>query len=107
MNDEKHLIIFEQHNGKDTQRAIKQMVNHAYALASGAYSDTYGVNQPARIYYIFELESCMKAAIRDFSCHAGLSNFSQYFLFKSKDSLQQNFYSHWLNAKHEASNFLP
>jgi len=79
------LVVFEQHNGRDTQRAINQMVNHAYALASGVYSDAYGVNKPARMYYVFEFESCMQAALRDFYGHAGLSRFSQYFLFKSID----------------------
>ena len=70
INNKKYLIIFEQHNGKDTQRAINQMVNHAYALASGVYSDTFKVNKPAIIYYVFEFESCMSAAMREFSNHA-------------------------------------
>jgi hypothetical protein len=107
INNEKHLVIFEQHNGKDTQRAISQMVNHAYALASGVYSDAYGISRPARIYYVFEFESYMNAAIREFSNHAGLNKFRQYFLFKSIDSLQQNFYQNWLNTEQKQSDFLP
>lgn len=107
VNNEKHLVIFEQHNGKDTQRAISQMVNHAYALASGVYSDAYEVSKPARIYYVFEFESCMNAAIREFLNHAGLNKFNQYFLFKSIDSLQHDFYQNWFNAEQQQSNFLP
>lgn len=107
VNNEKHLIIFEQHNGKDTQRAIRQMINHAYALASGVYSDAYEVSKPASIYYVFELESCMKAAIREFWNHVGLNNFSQYFLFKSIESLEQSFYQNWLNSERQQINFLP
>ena len=104
--NKRHLFIFELHNWKDTQRAIRQMVNHSFGLASGTFSDFYKIKKAAKIYYVFENESCKKAVMREFLNHSGLSKFQDYFLFKSKQELAVDFSTNWLTPKGEQVNFV-
>ena len=101
-----HLFVFELHNGKDTQRAIRQMVNHSFCLASGVFSDSYDIKKAAKIYYVFEEEGCKKAVMREFVNHIGLARFQDYFFFKSKQELADNFYTNWLTPSGKQVNFV-
>lgn len=65
-NTQPHLFLFEQHNGVDAKRAINQIIHHCYGLANGAASEQFKLNKPVKIYYVFEHESCLKAALNHF-----------------------------------------
>lgn len=60
------LVLFEQHNGHDAKRAIKQMKHHCLALAKGTYSDRYGLKTSTKVIYLFEHDSCMRAVMNRF-----------------------------------------
>lgn len=41
MPERAYLFLFEQHNGKDTKRAMKQLYGHVQALVEGSASQKY------------------------------------------------------------------
>lgn len=94
-NTEPHLFLFEQHNGKDAQRAINQMINHCYWLANGAASEQFKLNKPVKIYYVFEHESCLKATLNYFTNDKWLMRFRHHFYFKTNQSLLTSFADNW------------
>lgn len=102
----RHLFIFELHNWKDTKRAIRQIVNHSFCLASGTFSDVYNIKKSAKIYYVFENESCKRSVMREFVNHSWLTKFQDYFLFKSKQELADDFYTNWHTPNGEQVNFV-
>lgn len=101
-----YLFLFEQHNGKDRNRAIEQMTRHAYCLAQGTASEMYGVDTASRIYYVFENETCRDSTIREFAQHDILKNFSDFFYFKTNEELNTDFYNGWLKANGQRQSFI-
>lgn len=106
-NNQSHIFIFEQHNGKDKKRAIKQITNHCYCLAKGTFSDHFKIKKPSNIYYVFEFETCMKSVINEFKNNACLMAFKDYFFFKTQQQITQNFNNNWNTATNSNSTFIP
>jgi hypothetical protein len=101
-----YLFLFEQHNGADKMRAVKQIGAHCLAIAEGSASDKYRINSAARVYYVFEFESCKRAVMNELKNDPHFENFNQYFLFKTMDSLTNNFYSGWQHFNGEITTFI-
>jgi len=105
-NYKTHLFVFEQHNGKDKQRAIKQMINHSYCLVHWAISEQFKLKQVTHIFYVFEFNTCMLATISAFQSNVGLMKFKSYFFFKTEKQLAHNFAENWLSPTWKAASFL-
>lgn len=100
------LFLFEQHNGKDKKRAVDQIMAHCVAISEGGAPDKYGIQSAARVYYVFESESCLKSTLSELLQLPEYENFQKFFLFKSKDSLESDFFGGWLYASGEVSSFI-
>ena len=94
-NTQPHLFLFEQHNGVDAKRAIKQITHHCYGLVNGVASEQFKLNKPLKIYYVFEHESCMNAVLNHFENDKWLMKFKGHFYFKTYQSLLGNFDERW------------
>lgn len=101
-----YLYIYEQHNGKDTKRAIEQIEQHFIALAQGTTNKKYNYEKATRIIFVFEFESCKKATIQRLKEIEHSQNFNNLFLFKTNEELKQDFFSKWELIDGTKTNFI-
>lgn len=101
-----NLFLFEQHNGKDSKRAIKQIFNHMQAIAEMSANEKYNHQKSVRVLYVFESESCKKSVVRELHNRHDIVNFKEYFLFKTKDQLKESFSKNWLLFSGETRDFI-
>lgn len=101
------LFIFEQHNGHDVKRALKQIINHCYGLTNGAVSEAYQIKKPVRIYYVFQYSSCMASVLKRFEEDEWLTKFKGQFFFKTSEQLLDNFEHWWVSPGGQYNRFLP
>jgi len=80
------LILFEQHMGSDSKRAIKQILWHCYFLSKGIVSKQYWVSKNATVIYVFELESCRKQVVERLKRISSFSEFWPCFRFTLQGS---------------------
>lgn len=88
------LFLFEHHNGKDTKRAIKQIIAHMQSIQEGAASEKYHYPKGVRVLYVFEHEACMRSVVRELYNTPEFKAFKDYFLFKTQDRI--NFEYDWM-----------
>ena len=100
------LFLFEQHNGTDSKRAVKQIFNHIQAIAEMSANTKYNHQKSVCVYYIFENESCKKSVVRELHNRHDIVNFKEYFLFKTQAQLNESFSENWLLFSGEKRNFL-
>lgn len=103
---EDFIFLFEQHNGKDAKRAVKQILTHAQAIAEGSASIKYNHPKGVKVVYCFEFEACMKSAIKDLYHNYNLSPIFDYFLFKTTEQMKRDFGKNWLKLNGQNANFL-
>ena len=92
------LYVLELENGKDTKKAIQKCIQHGKALLLGSANAKYGFERGYRTLWVFEYESTMTSLIRELSGNPFFAHMKEYFLFKSLDTLDGNFFETWLNA---------
>lgn len=85
------LFLFEQHNGKDSKRAIKQIYSHIKAIEEGAASLKYDYLKGVRVFYVFESEGCASSVINELNKDANLKPYEKFFLFSTNDLMKKNF----------------
>ncbi|MEY8214278.1 MAG: replication-relaxation family protein [Colwellia sp.] len=100
------VFLFEQHNGKDTKRAVQQIFNHMQAIAEMSANKKYNHQKSVRVLYIFESGSCKKAVVRELYKRQDITSFKDYFLFKTQEQLQENFNENWLLFNGEYVSFI-
>jgi hypothetical protein len=101
-----NLFLFEQHNGKDSKRAVKQIFNHIQAIAELSANEKYNHQKSVRVFYVFESESCKKSVVRELYHRSDIINFKEYFLFKTQVQLKESFNENWLLFSGEKRDFL-
>lgn len=101
-----NLFLFEQHNGKDTKRAIKQIFNHMQAISELSANEKYNHKKSVRVFYVFESESCKKSVVRELYNREDITSFKEYFLFKTQEQLKIDFTSDWLLFSGEKRSFM-
>lgn len=101
----RYLFLFEQHNGKDTKRAMRQLYGHVQALAEGSANEKYDYPHWVRVFYVFEHESSLKAVMERFRENPWIRGFDSHFLFKNTQELEQDFFSGWRRASGELESF--
>jgi hypothetical protein len=83
------LRTIEIHNGYDTGRFLRQMENHIQALEYGSITDKYKLNVACHVFWIFEHESTMKAAIKRIKLKTDWCGFQKYVHFILLDEVRK------------------
>lgn len=94
---QRELYILELENGKDTKKAVEKCFNHAKAILLKSANEKYDYNQGYRTLWIFEHQSIMEATINRLRKNPFFENLHEYFLFKSLDAIQEDFFEDWVN----------
>jgi hypothetical protein len=87
------FFLFEQHNGKDTGKFLKQMHGHTEAIKSGSASLKYNVTHNGehianRVFCVFKNEACLKASKYRLAKSSDFEPFIDFFHFKSNEDLK-------------------
>ena len=97
---QKELYFLEIENGNDTKKAVEKCVNHGKAILLGSANKKYEFKSGYRTLWIFENKSTMTNTIKRLNENPFFKNLSEYFLFKTTDSIaSENFFSNWQNVK--------
>lgn len=92
------LYLLELENGKDTKKAVNKCIQHGKAVLRGSANAKYNFERGYRTLWIFESESTMFSLIKELSGNPFFGQMKEYFLFKSLDKVEDNFFAGWLNA---------
>jgi len=99
------LFLFEQHNGTDAKRAVKQIFNHITALGEGAVNEKYNYPKGVRVFYVFERESCARSVANELKKYPNIEPYKEFFLFSTNDLMSNNFNT-WYTFSGEARSFI-
>jgi len=77
------IILFEQHMGNDSKRAIKQIMWHCFFISKWVVNKKYGSKKNCRVFYVFEHKSCMQAVTNRLEQVSGFWAFKHCFAFKT------------------------
>lgn len=102
----KKLFMWEVHNGDDSARIVKQLRSHCFIILKGIASDKYDLKVGAKVLVTFELESCMKAAMRRMMSdqYFDMDGIEDYFLFKVAEETWKDFGKGWIKLTGEKVN---
>ena len=96
-----YLLFFEQHNGKDTKKLMKQLFYHLLALEEGTGALKYDMQKSHRVLIVFEFEGILKATIERLSKIEDFKGFEKFFFFKTEEELKKDFFNGWLNLDNQ------
>ncbi|GMM86953.1 hypothetical protein [Pseudoalteromonas sp. MTN2-4] len=85
------LFLFEQHNGNDSKRAIKQIYSHVEAIGEGLASEKYDYPKGVRVFYVFENEACARSVAKRMQEDNNLREHKEFFLFSTNDLIRKKF----------------
>lgn len=93
-NEKPLFLLFEQHNGKDTRKFLKQVHGHVQAIVEGVPSMLYGVKHEGqyvanRVFCVFENDACMKAVMHRLAKSADFAPFMKHFCFQTVEELEK------------------
>jgi hypothetical protein len=106
IEDKVHLFLFEQHNGNDTKRLFEQLYMHILAISTKAVSSKYNYKKPYKIVVVCEKSSVKDSVIQRLKKESGIEYYDSFFLFKTNDELEENFYRNWTLISGEKVDFL-
>lgn len=96
--------LFEQHNGKDTGKLLRQLEGHRLAISEGLPSMKYNVRHEGkfvgnRVFVSFQREGCMQATMHRLAKDPSFQPFLGHFAFTLSSTLkEQGFASAWEDA---------
>ncbi len=99
-------LLFEFHNGKDKQRILDQIEQHAIVL-TGLYTHHKYKIPKNKFYYIlivFEEKSVMNGVISKLKEDKRYKNIVSFFLLKHLSELNENLFLDWINLKGDYAN---
>lgn len=102
-----HTILFEQHNGRDAKRALKQIKQHCLWLLNERYLVRFTQRDDIRIIYLFENHRCMNVVMKWMMVNPLMRSIQHLFLFKDEDELQLSFADGWHHPDGTIVSFLP
>jgi len=106
LDNKDYLFLFEQHNGKDTQRLYDQLRIHIDAIAKKAIEKKYHFKKAYKVIIICEYESVKFSVLQRLQQLNGIEHYNNFFLFKTSIELEEDFYSNWMLISGERGNFL-
>lgn len=92
-----YLYLIEVHNGKDTNKAFMQCLQHIKAIDLETPKMKYNHSKNNRVVFIFEFKSCMLALTKKMNENKGLRKYLNLFLFKTIDEVRVEFEGGWFN----------
>lgn len=95
---QKELYFLELENGNDTKKAISKCIQHGKAILNGSANTKYNFERGYRTLWIFESKGTMLSLIKELTANPFFTHMKEYFLFKSLDEIEVNFFEGWLNA---------
>lgn len=106
LNGQKHLYLFEQHNGNDVKRLFEQLCVHVLAISRETLYKKYDLKKSHKVVVVCELESVKIAVIQRLQKEANINHYNNFFLFKTNIELEEDFYNNWTLINGETVNFL-
>lgn len=98
-NGNRELYLFEMCNGKNTLRTIKQIKQHAQAIAEGSINESLGHKKPYYVLHLFEERTHMEAVMQRLANDAFFVHTIKHFCFKTHTDLaNQPFPEGWVDA---------
>ena len=98
---QKELYCLEMYNGRDTKRVLKQLRQYLQALTLGSPSIKYNFKRGNRVLCVFEFPSIMKSVLGHLEKEQAYQNMKPYFLFKSLEEIEHNFFENWIDISGE------
>ena len=92
-----HTIMFEQHNGRDAKRALKQIKQHCLWLIHDNYVVRFKQRDDIRIIYIFQNPTIKNVVMKAMMASPTMRRVQHLFLFKNEIELKDNFEDGWHN----------
>lgn len=105
INNHEFLFLFEQHNGKDAKRLFEQLYVHIITISKGAIFEKYNYSKPYKVVVVCEEESVKTSVIKRLQQEKGIEHYNNFFIFKTNNELQENFYSNWTLIDEKKVNF--
>jgi len=105
LNDKENLLLFEQHNGKDTNRLYEQLEVHISAIFKKAVSKKYNFKKVYKVVVVCEYESVKISVIQRLKKVNGIEHYNNFFIFKTNSELEKDFYTNWTLISGEQVNF--
>ena len=103
---EPYLFFFEQHNGKDTKKLLKQLYYHLLAIEQGAGAEKYQMKKSHRVAVVFEFEGILKATLKRIEKIAEFEGFEKFFIFKTNEELKKDFFNGWVTLNNKKTTFI-
>lgn len=103
--------LFEQHNGRDTGKLLRQIQAHCIAITHGIPSITYGAKHEGeyianRVFVSFEHEACMKATMYRLAKDEAFQPLRPLFVFKLSSEMRDTpFPEGWAYADGQKASF--
>jgi len=95
ISTKEHLILFEQHNGNSVMRLAEQLESHRQSIIEGVFEKKFEMKKSPRIVVVCESESVKNNTIQRLRENPKFDNFHNFFIFKSKSELEDNFNENW------------
>lgn len=105
-NKDEYIYLFEQHNGKDAKRLLKQLSIHILAIADGVVSKKYNSHKAHRVVVVCEEESVKTSVIKRLQKLDNIEFYNKNFIFKTNLEVQMDFFNNWTLINEEKTNFL-
>ena len=105
INDKKDLFLLEQHNGNDSKRLFEQLYVHIHAILKQAVSLKYDYKKPYKVVIVCEERSVKDSVIKRLAKVQGIEHYNNFFIFKTNDELEEDFYTNWTLINREKTNF--
>mgnify|MGYP003594116354 CR=1 FL=1 len=104
--DRDYLFMVEMHCGYDTGRLYKQILWHAALSSAGKAQEKYNYKRGIKIYIVLEHTSMVENIAKRMQQSPELAEYKPFFLFKSLDSLKEDFFSGWMYYDGQIDNFI-
>ncbi len=95
IDEKEYLYLIEIHFGSNSNKAFVQCLQHIKAIDLGTPKKKYQHQKNNRVVFIFENESCMNAVMKKMNSNADIKKYLNLFLFKTLDSMQDDFANNW------------
>jgi hypothetical protein len=107
-NNNKYIILFEQHNGKDSKRLFEQLQTHIIAISECVVAKKYNNSHTSshRVVVVCEEKSVKESVIQRLQSLDSIEYYYNFFIFKTNAELEDNFYDDWTLISGEQVGFL-
>ncbi len=106
INDTEYLFLFEQHNGQDSKRLMKDLALHLIAINQNSASKKYNFERSNRVAVVCEHEGTKNATIERLKKISEFNLYHQYFIFKTNQELENDFFDNWTLINGDSVNFI-